>query len=536
MGNDDLVHRKRRAATSSLDRLDDAELAQAVTALGPDGLQVLVSDIGLADAGHWLALATPAQVLQVLDAELWQAPSVGDSERFDPAGFTTWLEALVEVSPALAADHLADAPRELVVLGVFRRALVFDTDELWLAVARGLVDPAIDDQPQLEVDDWLVVGRDLEGWDALCAALTELADRHPEVSAAVLDQCRALTDAAIGEHGLQEALVNEVEGEEEAALEREDRRSRRGYVAPHAARSFLALAVEVSLEAQIAFGGRDPVTAAYFRMWERDEAPLDTGLTLTGLAGARPEELGYLVQVVLAACTLDGRAFRVDEAADAVLAVCRVGEAVGPTGPVDALFRHGYHVLHARVVLPARRAGYRIGLADPIPRLDGRFVGSLAEIALAEAVIARGGPMVEVDAEILRKRDDLPRYVEVPADAAAALGASGTTLVTCSLGDGPERRRTLKPWDDDRWFVEVPGDWCQEAGVEVGDRVTLRMALADAALPEALARALDADPAARDRWHALPAAQQREWSEHVRSAKRSETRARRAAVIVARLR
>jgi hypothetical protein len=389
MGSEDLVRRKRRA---ELDRLDDAELAQVVQGLGPDGMAALVSEVGLADAGHWLALATTAQVLEVLDAELWQAPASGGNERFDPRRFVTWLEALVEVGPQLAADHLASSPQELVVAGLYRQALVFDTDELWLAVARGLVDPAIDDQPQLEVGEYLLVGRGLDGWDAVVAAVLELADRHPETAAAVLDQCRELTDRAIGEAGLQEALLDEG-GEEEAALEREDRRARRGFVAPHAARSFLALATSVDLETQAAFGGRDPVTAAYFRDWEREfapGAPAGTALARTGVGGARPEELGYLVQVVMEGCKIGGRPFTVEEAAEAVLAVCRIGEAtVGPVGPVDALFRYGYHVLHARVVGQAREVGDRTGLAEDIPRLDGRFVGSLAELALAEDRVAK---------------------------------------------------------------------------------------------------------------------------------------------------
>jgi hypothetical protein len=277
-------------------------------------------------------------------------------------------------------------PVELAVAGLYRQALVFDTDELWLAVARGLVDPAIEDQPSLEVGDRLLVGRGGDGWDAVVTAVLAFADRHPETADAVLDRCRELTDRAMGDNdnGLKEALLDEG-GEEDAALEREDRRARRGYVAPHAARSFLALAVEVDLETQLDFGGRDPVTAAYFRDWERENGAPDPGLARRGVGGARAEELGYLVQVVMAACETGGRRFTVEEAAEAVLAVCRVGETVTKDGPVDALFRYGYHVLHERIVRPARAAGDKTGLADDLPRLDGRFVGSAADLAVAEA-------------------------------------------------------------------------------------------------------------------------------------------------------
>lgn len=390
MASDDLVHPNGRGA---LDRLDDRALARAVAELGSDGFQALVARTGLADAGHWLALATPEQVLAVLDSELWLVPRPGQDERFDAGRFLDWLEALVEVDPALAADRLAEAPLELIVLGVFRQALVFDADELWLAVARGLMDPAIDDQPQLDLADHLVVGRGLEGWDALVQALAELADRHPTVLDALLDRCRELTDRQIADQPLADALADMGEAEEEAALEREDRRARSGFVAPHAARSFLGLATDVDLEVQRAFVGRDPVAAAYFRDWDRDRVAPTEGLARAGVAGARPEELGFLVQVVLAGCVIRGRAPTLEEAARAVLAVCRVGEAVaGPIGGADALFRFGYHVLHHRVVARARARRDRSGLADDLPSLDGRFLSTLDDVERAVARLTARAP------------------------------------------------------------------------------------------------------------------------------------------------
>ncbi|MEZ4236797.1 MAG: DUF6178 family protein [Myxococcota bacterium] len=514
-----LTERGRRNA---LDHLDDAELAQQVADLGPDGLAALVADVGLADAGHWLALATPAQVLEVLDAELWSVRR-GD-ERFDPRQFATWLEALVEVGDEIAADQLAAMPLELAVAGTFRQALVFDTDELWLAVARGLMDPAIDDQPQVEIGEHLVVGRGLDGWDALVATLVTLAERHPEVTLALLEHCRELTDRAVGEASLEEALLDEG-GEEDAFGEREDRRARRGFVAPHAARSFLALAVEIDLQTQLAFGGRDPVTAAYFRDWEREAGPVAPGLVRAGAAGARPEELGYLVQVVVAGCERDGRPFTVEEAAEAVVAVCRIGEAVG-RGPADALFRFGYHVLHARVVVPARLAGDRSGLHEAIPRLDGRFLASLDDVALAEARVAAGPPRVAFEARIARDAPALAPYLVVPAEAASALG---TRRVLCRIG-GSTLRARLASWGEAH-RMELPATFA------AGDTVAVELEPEpDADLPRELAEALAEAPEARRRWYALPQAQQRAWAERVRSGTQRRARQRRAALVVARLR
>ena len=107
--------------------------------------------------------------------------------------------------------------------------------------------------------------------------------------------------------------------------------------------------------------------------------------------------------------------------------------------------------------------------------------------------------------------------------------------MVCRIGR-TERRRTLKEWDAERWVVELPAAWCREAGIDVGDRVTLRMELADEELPAELALALASEPELRARWHALSESRQREWREHVRGGKRAETRARRAKGLVMQLR
>ena len=49
----------------------------------------------------------------------------------------------------------------------------------------------------------------------------------------------------------------------------------------------------------------------------------------------------------------------------------------------------------------------------------------------------------------------------------------GTTIVEGALNGTPFGRRSLKHWDDERWFVELRKDWCRKAGIAPGDRVEL---------------------------------------------------------------
>ena len=201
----------------------------------------------------------------------------------------------------------------------------------------------------------------------MVAAVLELAIATPRPRMRCSTGVRELTDRAVGEGGLEEALLDEGEGEEEAALEREDRRARRGFVAPHAARSFLAFAVEVDLETQIAFGRRDPDTAAYFRDWDH-----------AGGAGrdrdrARRRRRGATRGARVPGAGRDGGLrdrggrFTVGEAADAVLAVCRIGEAVvgsgRAVGPVDAASATATTCCTSGWC--ARRASWAIGPASP---------------------------------------------------------------------------------------------------------------------------------------------------------------------------
>lgn len=80
----------------------------------------------------------------------------------------------------------------------------------------------------------------------------------------------------------------------------------------------------------------------------------------------------------------------------------------------------------------------------------------------------------------------------------------------------------------------------QAAGVAVGDHVTIRVERDDrpreVAVPDDLAAALDADPSVRALFDGLAFSHRREYVEWVEGAKKAETRARRVAQTVERVR
>lgn len=135
---------------------------------------------------------------------------------------------------------------------------------------------------------------------------------------------------------------------------------------------------------------------------------------------------------------------------------------------------------------------------------------------------------LDLVALVERKDAALPRFMVVPAARLASWSLTGTTVVEGRLGEADLGRRTIKRWDRERWFIELPEALCRRAGVETGDRVPLVLRRASTELPPELARLLDEDPVAREAWDRLTRSRQRMLREHVASAAKPATRERRA--------
>ncbi len=101
-------------------------------------------------------------------------------------------------------------------------------------------------------------------------------------------------------------------------------------------------------------------------------------------------------------------------------------------------------------------------------------------------------------------------------------------MVDASVNGYDIGRRSLKKWDDQRWFVELTGSMCEKHGVDTGDQVILGLRIASAELPAELAHLLANDGKAKKVWNTFTPSSQRMVSEHVGQAKQASTRERRA--------
>lgn len=389
--------------------LEAPELVSMVRSLEPRALGKLVNHVGLEDAGELVALATTDQLRQVFDEDLWQSERAGVDESFDADRFALWLEVMLEGGEAFVAEKLGELPEELVTLGLFRQILVVNLDELAVEMADGgddaeLAEKALDGCLYQEFDEYRVIARRHDGWDAVLAALLAL-DRHDHdlLQGILARSCHASSEFIEENGGLYDVLSSAEMLEADAAAEREDRRAREGYVAPSAAKGFLELARITPLPELVEARESDTYAKAYFRSLDRrgeaapvaalaapaggasrlievlreaqvleaelleeekpvallpagpDGEPVASGLFGRALAslqesdGAaflrRTRELGFLANVLLSSCNAREQSLRSVEAVEAAVTVCNVGlehlTADAPGRAAEVLGREG---------------------------------------------------------------------------------------------------------------------------------------------------------------------------------------------------
>lgn len=100
--------------------LESADPAAAVAALSVPDFYFLVKEVGLADAGDLVELATPQQIRGCLDLEVW------DRDRVQLEAAAPWLLSVIETGPDKLAETWAGLDAELRALFLARSAIVID--------------------------------------------------------------------------------------------------------------------------------------------------------------------------------------------------------------------------------------------------------------------------------------------------------------------------------------------------------------------------------------------------------------------------
>lgn len=372
-------------APSLLARLIQApELERIVRDLPSADFAALVREIGVEDAGELVALASTEQLVAAFDEDLFVNSRPGGRETFSRERFVAWLEVLLEAGDQAAARRVAELSEDFVVNALSSLILVFDHDQLRERISEDddvadEADEALGRALNEEIDGYLLVAKQEQGWDAVLALVLALDRNYRAMLERLLDRCVALASRYVDDLDALVEVLSEAETlAEDVEAEREERRGQLGYVEPRAAKGFLALA-RMPLQGKLGELPRDANTLAYFRGLEsqsrhggqeqrhRRHAPTPTptpardanaldrvlarlprpdaaesalereapelALALRSLADdasprfdERLAELAYLANVVLAgAAAEDGRRLRPAEAARAALATVAFG-------------------------------------------------------------------------------------------------------------------------------------------------------------------------------------------------------------------
>jgi hypothetical protein len=398
----DLISLKSRPSSSLLLAriLEMPDLAAGVQSLPAPVLAKLIDTVGLEDAGEIMAFASPPQLAEVFDEDLWRSERPGGDERFDSGRFLVWLEVMMEAGDSFVAERLAGLSEDVLTLALHEHLLVLDVDQL-VAEMRDVdedegkaIEKALSNCLSEDIEEYQLVARRPDGWDTVLAAVLALDRDHHELLARVLERLCAMTAEHVDrEGGLHRALTAEEMLEVDVSADREERRAELGYVAPADARAFLKLAKDPLTELPTE---HDQVTRAYFRGLGRLTRPaspsaptaepsglarvlLEAGVVtrdvpprlgagartpreplllraMRSLAesdaaafAARSEELAYLANTLVAGASLEGRRYRPAEAVQKVIEVCSRGlELASKKGaaiavlqqhPAEGLFR-----------------------------------------------------------------------------------------------------------------------------------------------------------------------------------------------------
>lgn len=366
--------------------LEQPGVAAAVRAMPGAELAELIDRIGLEDAGELIALASAEQLQRVFDDDLWRADRVGGDETFRPERFALWLRVMSEAGDEALVRRLCELPDDLLALAVHRLVLVLDMDVVeeqlgWAGDEAAPIQRALEGAAFEEWEEFRLIARQPEVWHDIWNALLLLDREEHARLRAILQQCCAMSTEYInGQGGLYQVLTAEEMLEDDVAAARDDRRAGEGFISPADARAFLELA-----RRDRAPETRDPITRAYFRRLQQPDVTLaaappaaevkDLAVATERVApfleqalndlrqsdptscAARIRELGYLVNVWMAAGAHDGRRPRPVEALETVLRTCEAGllQQLGEPAaggeqaaaalmrtPADLLFRRGF--------------------------------------------------------------------------------------------------------------------------------------------------------------------------------------------------
>ena len=378
--------------------LDQPELPAIIQRLDAGVLTRLIRHVGLEDSAQIISLTTAGQLKGVFDEDLWAGKRPGAAEAFDAERFGLWIEVMLEAGKAFSAQKITELDEDLVVLGLSRLIFVAGFGDATVGLndnhpLSGAASPEkmLEYGLTQEFGNYRVSAKNPARWDAVCTLLAELNELDYDLLVRLMERCRriSLEDMEDNDNSFDVATADEML-EEDVAADREERRTKKGFVTPTSASVFLSQIRATTLKALVSEKSADFETRAYFKAMETEnEITDDSPATeysheeensyalhlkvagfiqtlraaevlpapdqkLLGYDGAKSSdqplplakamdffnktepnlysrlmaELSYLSNTLIAGCRFKGRTFQPEEAALAAFSTCNLGAEV----------------------------------------------------------------------------------------------------------------------------------------------------------------------------------------------------------------
>jgi len=249
--------------------LDTPHLAQVVPRLAPEVIHHLIRERGLQGCGALIAAATPSQVASVLDLDLWRAPAAGRDDRFDEGRFGLWIETLMNEGEAVAARIVSSMDRSIAVAGLSHYVRVFDHGVLPSAGSSdedfAAPDAAASRDLEADLGGYVIRARTTAAWDEIVGLLVTLAAEYPDCFHALMRGCRRLSNSTPEPDGFHHLMLEPEQLLHDVTVDRDERRTGQGYLAPGDARAFLKMARQRRSRRANGLSPINRIAAAYFQ-------------------------------------------------------------------------------------------------------------------------------------------------------------------------------------------------------------------------------------------------------------------------------
>jgi hypothetical protein len=153
---------------------------------------------------------------------------------------------------------------------------------------------------------------------------------------------------------------------------------------------------------------------------------------------------------------------------------------------------------------------------------------------LTAEAISTDNPLT-FEARIERHHPNLPRFIVLSTDPTLQWDVEGTFVAEISINGHSIGRRSVKPWGDGRWFLDVTQKLCDEFGIDTGSLVQMHLKYIADPTPSDLSDALAVNRKLEINWSSLRPTRRRQLSQWVEEARQPMIRQRRVDEIVAML-